>query len=140
MFKIAGVYQMMATSKETGDVIGSVSKFDNRKDNIQPEHIQSISNALYQLSRSSNNDLDMNTFEFGNGDKLFTISGGEHVILSAVSDQSAQLGASRLYLKKVAANLEKEYLLFASTQKSVSQPVSRDEELAEIFKQIAGSR
>lgn len=129
MYKIAGINQMILTSKKSGDVIAASSKFV-RKENI--ENVAALSNTLYQLSQAADKGLDSSIFEFATGEKLFTIMGG-NVILSTVCDASVQLGISRMYLKKFTERVDKIY-------KKVQETVKNDDkvnELAEIFHSIS---
>ena len=130
MYKIAGINQMILTSKKSGDVIAASSKFA-RKENI--ENVAALSSTLYQLSQATDKGLDSSIFEFATGEKLFTVMGGGDVIVSAVCDPSVQLGISRMYLKKFTESIDKVY-------KKVQDSVKDDgkaSELAEIFRGIS---
>ena len=130
MYKIAGINQMILTDKRNGHVVAAFSKFC-RKENIQD--VSSLSTTLVNLSESTQKGFDMNTCEFGTGEKLFTVNGGENLVLSAVSDASVQLGISRLYLKRFAERVDDCY--GKTTRK---QDLARkDAELADIFKMLA---
>ena len=131
MYKIAGIHQMIITHKNSGDVLGSFSKFQ-RQENI--ENISAISNTLYQLSSASEKNLDMNTFEFDSGEKLFTVNGGDNLILSALADKSVQMGISRMYLKIFAQRLDTYFKMNHDTVES-----QKDQELSEIFKHLSGN-
>ena len=127
MYKIAGINQMILTSKKSGDVIAASSKFV-RKENI--ENVAALSNTLYQLSQATDKGLDSSIFEFATGEKLFTIMGGD-VILSTVCDQSVQLGISRMFLKKFTESIDKVY-------KKVQDSVNDDDgKLAVLFRGIS---
>jgi predicted regulator of Ras-like GTPase activity (Roadblock/LC7/MglB family) len=132
MYKIAGINQMIVSSKKSGNVIASSSKFV-RKENI--ENVAALSSTLYQLSQASDKALDASIFEFATGEKLFTFMGGD-IILSAVSDQSVQMGISRMYLRKFTEGLDKAY---KKAQDSIVDD-SKDKELADIFRSLAESK
>jgi predicted regulator of Ras-like GTPase activity (Roadblock/LC7/MglB family) len=132
MYKIAGINQMILTSKKSGDVIAASSKFV-RKENI--ENIAALSNTLYQLSRVTDKGLDSSIFEFATGEKLFTVLAGD-VILSTVCDPSVQLGISRMYLKKFTESIDKVY---KKVQDTVKVDDGKANELADIFKGISQS-
>jgi len=129
MYKIAGINQMILTSKISGDVIAASSKFV-RKENI--ENVAALSNTLYQLSQATDKGLDSSIFEFATGEKLFTIMGGD-VILSTVCDPSVQLGISRMYLKKFTESINKVY----KTAQETVKDDGKDIELADIFHSIS---
>lgn len=130
MYKIAGINQMILTDKRNGSVIAAFSKFSGR-DNIQD--VSSLSTTLVNLSETTRKGFDMNTFEFGTGEKLFTVNGGDHLVLSAVSDASVQLGISRLYLKRFAERVNGCY----ENMTRANDPASKDPGLAEIFAMIS---
>ncbi|MHA1794259.1 MAG: hypothetical protein ACTSVI_16600 [Promethearchaeota archaeon] len=132
MYKIAGINQMIITEKNTGNIITSHSRF-SRKNDIN--EIAGISYSLVKLSESANKDLDCNIFEFNTGEKLFTINGGNSVVLSAISDKNVNMGISRMYLKKFAESLDKNY---EKMQKIQERKVKTDE-IAEILKALSGN-
>ncbi|MFX0099726.1 MAG: hypothetical protein ACFFCS_09095 [Candidatus Hodarchaeota archaeon] len=130
IYKITGITQMAITEKKTGDILGSFSKFASRRN----MDISGFSHTLYQLSKTQDKELDVNIFEFDSGEKLFTVSGGENVIVSAVSDKSVQMGISRMYLKKLARGIDGQYKELTKED----DPDNKD--LAEIFQFIAKPR
>nr|MDO8114261.1 hypothetical protein [Candidatus Sigynarchaeota archaeon] len=132
MYKIAGINQMIVTSKKSGDVIAASAKFA-RKENI--DNVAALSSMLYQLTQATDKSLDSSLFEFATGEKLFTIMGGE-VILSAVSDPSVQIGISRMYLKKFTDSIDKVY----KKAQDLVQDDNKDNELADIFRTLSQSK
>lgn len=130
IYKITGITQMAITDKKSGDMVGSFSKFASRRN----MDIAGFSHTLYQLSKTQEKELDVNIFEFDSGEKLFTVSGGNNVLVSAVSDKSVQLGISRMYLKQFARSIDGRYKSIAKEDES------NDKDLAEIFQFIAKPR
>ncbi|MBD3188240.1 hypothetical protein GF325_15500 [Candidatus Bathyarchaeota archaeon] len=129
MYKIAGINQMVLIEKTSGNVISSFSKF-SRADNLA--QVAEFSLTLDKLSQLNKRNLEVNTIEFDTGEKLFTINGGKNLILSAVSDKNTQIGISRMYLKKLAKNLDGKYPLV----KSKLERFSRNRDLANIFGEL----
>jgi len=127
MYKIAGITQMCITEKNSGEIVGCFSKFAS-KSNMH--NIAGLSNTLYQLSKMQEREMEFNIFEFGTGEKLFTVSGGENVLVSALSDKSVQIGITRMYLKRFSESLDKNFL------KLSLEDGDRSNELAEIFQLI----
>jgi predicted regulator of Ras-like GTPase activity (Roadblock/LC7/MglB family) len=130
MYKIAGINQMVVTDKKSGEILGAFSKFTNSNG---VSDIAGFSHTLVQLSQASKKDIDVNTFEFNTGEKLFTVSGGENLVISAVSDDKSQIGISRMYLKKFARGLDKSYPRLKNSLMRQNQ----ETELAEIFNQLS---
>ncbi len=126
MYKLAGINHVVIAEKETGKIISSFAKFSTKK---QPQELATISSTINQLSAAIGERLDTNITEFDDGDKLFTVSGGKNIILSAISDKSVQIGISRMYLKRFAESMDKAYKRAVDE----SAEASHDDELHEIF-------
>ncbi|MHA1680056.1 MAG: hypothetical protein ACTSUE_03545 [Promethearchaeota archaeon] len=132
MYKIAGLNQLCLLDKKNGTMVSNFSKFAT-SDNIT--NIAEFSLTLVQLSKlNGGKDLAMNTIEFESGEKLFTVSGGDNIVLSAVSDKNVQIGISRMYLKRIAQRLDKHYPRYLLTQ----QGATKDKELVGIFQELTG--
>ncbi|MHA1714961.1 MAG: hypothetical protein ACTSXP_04920 [Promethearchaeota archaeon] len=133
MYKIAGLNHMIVLEKDSGDIIGAYSKFKVKKNELA---LAGFSRTLCQLTAAQKEDLDVNITEFSSGEKIFTISGGENVIISALSDKSVQIGMSRMLLKKLARRLDQTI----PKLKSEIHKKDTDKDLAEIFQILSAGK